>query len=85
MGSIKMNDWKFRVDNAVVEVEKFDSNMGMYELVKTYYIDAIMEVGEKEMEIKTYKTFTIPKEIMETLQAYLRTMKQYPKNQKQPF
>lgn len=84
MASIKMNEWKFTVNNGVVEVDKYDYNMGMYEEVKRYNIDVLVDITE-EYTIQTYKTFTIPKTVMETLSAYLKSMKRLPKNNVDPF
>jgi hypothetical protein len=72
MESIKLNDWKFEVDNDQIKVLQYDKSMGMFEQLKTYDISDLLEITN-DFEVKTYRTAVIPKFIMETLTAYLKS------------
>jgi hypothetical protein len=88
MARFKTNEYTFDVNNGVVEVEKYDSNMGMNEVIGRYDIDVFVEHGEKAFTITTLynnKTYTVPDYIMGTAGAYCKAMKLYPKHNKEKF
>lgn len=72
MGSIKFNEFKFEVKDNEVAVNQFDKSMGMYEVLKKYPVSDLLHV-DQDFTVKTYKTVVIPKFVMESLSAYLKS------------
>jgi hypothetical protein len=88
MARFKTNEYTFSVNNGVVGIEKYDSNMGMNEEIGRYDIDLIINNGDKAFTITTNynnKTYIVPDYIMGTVSAYCKTMKLYPKNNQEKF
>ena len=61
MASIKLNDWKFSQEKDGIWVQKYHKIMGMYEELKRFTLQELMEYADKDLTFThTNREFTIP-------------------------
>ena len=77
MASIKLNDFRVEVINGTAWIQHLGRPHGIY------YIDELLKYQGKSF--KTLSGAVMPSELVDVMLVYLKQMKLYPKNNKQPF
>jgi cytochrome b involved in lipid metabolism len=76
MGTLKLNDFKIYQEGVNVEIEY------KHNIIKRFYVEVLEGYENKDL---TMGDVTMPKELVNVMIAYLRSMKRLPKNQRLPF
>ena len=76
MGTLKLNDFKIYQEGTNIDIEY------KHNIIKRFYVEVLEGYENKDLVMGEV---TMPKELVNVMIAYLRSMKRYPKNQGLPF
>lgn len=76
MGTLKLNEFKIYQDRTDIQIEY------KHNIIKRFYVDVLLGYENKDLVMGDV---TMPKELVNVMIAYLRSMSRLPKNQGLPF
>lgn len=76
MGTLKLNEFKIYQDRTNIDIEY------KHNIIKRFYVEVLLGYENKDLVMGDV---TMPKELVNVMIAYLKSMNRLPKNQGQPF
>jgi hypothetical protein len=76
MGTLKLNEFKIYQDRTDIQIEY------KHNIIKRFYVDVLLGYENKDLVMGDV---TMPKELVNVMIAYLKSMNRLPKNQGLPF
>ena len=76
MGTLKLNEFKIYQDRTNIEIEY------KHNIIKRFYVEVLLGYENKDLVMGDV---TMPKELVNVMIAYLKSMNRLPKNQGLPF